>query len=241
MLIPALVQGENAPDSICDAIGKAEELNLDVLIIGRGGGSLEDLWAFNDERVAYAIYNCTIPVISAVGHEVDYTIADFVADLRAPTPSAAAELVAPDVQNLMQAAALMGQELKTAMLDILRDKSDELEALRNHLQAKSPEVVVERSEEQLGSLNNRLTAAAEQAAKVKSITFMGLVGKLEALSPLKVLTRGYSITFLGEKTIASVKEVADGDEIRTQVSDGTIVSTVTKTEWSKGAALKTAE
>ena len=176
-----------------------------------------------------------------MGHEVDYTIADFVADLRAPTPSAAAELVAPDVQNIMQAAALMGQELKTAMLDILRDKSDELEALRNHLQAKSPEAVVERSEEQLGSLNNRLTAAAEQAAKVKSITFMGLAGKLEALSPLKVLTRGYSITFLGEKTIASVKEVADGDEIRTQVSDGTIVSTVTKTEWSKGAALKTAE
>lgn len=241
VLIPALVQGENAPDSICDAIGKAEELDLDVLIVGRGGGSLEDLWAFNDERVAYAIYNCTIPVISAVGHEVDYTIADFVADLRAPTPSAAAELVAPDVQNIMQAAALMGQELKTAMLDILRDKSDELEALRNHLQAKSPEAVVERSEEQLGSLNNRLTAAAEQAAKVKSITFMGLAGKLEALSPLKVLTRGYSITFLGEKTIASVKEVADGDEIRTQVSDGTIVSTVTKTEWSKGAALKTAE
>lgn len=96
------------------------------------------------------------------------------ADLRAPTPSAAAELVAPDVQNLMQAAALMGQELKTAMLDILRDKSDELEALRNHLQAKSPEVVVERSEEQLGSLNNRLTAAAEQAARSNPSLLWGL-------------------------------------------------------------------
>lgn len=239
VLIPALVQGENAPDSICDAIGKAEQLNLDVLIVGRGGGSLEDLWAFNDERVAYAIYNCTIPVISAVGHEVDYTIADFVADLRAPTPSAAAELCAPDVQNLLQALTVTKQELDGAIWEVLRDKSDSLETLKSRLEAKSPETVVERSEERLASLQNRLRAAAEQTAQIKSVAFLGLAGKLEALSPLKVLTRGYSITFSGEKAITSVKEVAAGDEIRTRVFDGTIISTVTKC--SKGAAAKTAE
>lgn len=241
VLIPALVQGENAPDSICDAIGKAEKLGLDLLIVGRGGGSLEDLWAFNDERVAYAIYNCTIPVISAVGHEVDYTIADFVADLRAPTPSAAAELAAPDVQNILQAVAVMKQELYDAIEEVLRDKADELEALKSDLRANSPETAVERSKERLISLKNRLTAAAEQNAEIKSIAFSGLAGKLEALSPLKVLTRGYSITFSGEKAVTSVNEAAVGDEIHTRVTDGTIVSTVTKIKSSKGAAGKTAE
>lgn len=241
VLIPALVQGENAPDSICDAIGKAEKLGLDLLIVGRGGGSLEDLWAFNDERVAYAIYNCSIPVISAVGHEVDYTIADFVADLRAPTPSAAAELAAPDVQNLLRAVAVMKQELDSAIGEILRDKADELEAMKNNLRANSPDTAVERSGERLISLQNRLTAAAEQTAEIKAVAFLGLAGKLEALSPLKVLTRGYSITFSGEKAITSVKEAAVGDVIHTRVTDGTIVSTVTNIKTSKGAAGKTAE
>lgn len=241
VLIPALVQGENAPDSICDAIGKAEKLGLDLLIVGRGGGSLEDLWAFNDERVAYAIYNCTIPVISAVGHEVDYTIADFVADLRAPTPSAAAELAAPDVQNLLRAVDVMRQELDSAIEEVLRDKADELEALQSDLRANSPETAVERSGERLISLKNRLTAAAEQTTEIKAVAFSGLAGKLEALSPLKVLTRGYSITFSGEKAVTSVKEAAVGDEIHTLVTDGTIVSTVTKIKSSKGAAGKTAE
>ena len=241
VLIPALVQGENAPDSICDAIGKAEMLGLDLLIVGRGGGSLEDLWAFNDERVAYAIYNCSSPVISAVGHEVDYTIADFVADLRAPPPSAAAELAAPDVQNLLRAVAVMRQELESAVWEVLRDKADELEALKSDLRANSPDTAAERSGERLYVLQNRLTASAEQTAAIKTVAFLGLAGKLEALSPLKVLTRGYSITFSGEKAITSVKEAAVGDEIRTRVTDGTIVSTVTKIKSSKGAAGKTAD
>ncbi len=241
VLIPALVQGENAPDSICDAIGKAEALHLDVLIVGRGGGSLEDLWAFNDERVAHAIYNCTIPIISAVGHEVDYTIADFVADLRAPTPSAAAELVAPDVQNLIRAVAVMRQELDAAIEETVRNQESRLEALKNRLRAKSPESVVSRWGEQLISLQGRLYAAAQQAAEIKSIAFKGLVGKLEALSPLKVLTRGYSITFLGEKAITSVKKVVSGDVLCTRLTDGSIISAVTKIEESKGAAGKPAE
>ena len=241
VLIPALVQGENAPDSICDGLRRAELLGLDVLIVGRGGGSLEDLWAFNDERVAHAIYNCPIPVISAVGHEVDYTIADFVADLRAPTPSAAAELVAPDIQNLLKAVSVSRQELNAAMQHVLRDKSDRLEILRGRLQAKSPEMVVERSAERLEALKKRLFSAAEQAAERKSATFLRLVDKLETLSPLKVLLRGYSITFAGEKAVTSAGEIRVGDEIRTRVSDGTIWSTVTKTEKQKGAAVKTAE
>ena len=127
------------------------------------------------------------------------------------------------------------------MEEVLRDKADELEALKSDLRVNSPETAVDRSKERLISLQNRLTAATEQNAEIKSIAFLGLAGKLEALSPLKVLTRGYSITFSGEKAVTSVKEATVGDEIHTRVTDGTIVSTVTKIKVSKGAAGKTAD
>lgn len=228
VLIPSLVQGENAPDSICDAIKKAERLNLDVLIVGRGGGSIEDLWAFNDEKVAYAIYNCEIPIISAVGHEVDYTISDFVADVRAATPSAAAELVAPSVINLSQMLFSMLQNARAKVENKVWESSKTLDNLKQRLQSKSPELSLEKSEKELAMLKKSLNYSLEHLADIKSSTFLRFLEKLEALSPLKVLTRGYSITFSDEKAVTSVNDTEVGKEIITRLTDGTLYSTVTR-------------
>ena len=228
VLIPSLVQGENAPDSICDAIKKAERLNLDVLIVGRGGGSIEDLWAFNDEKVAYAIYNCEIPIISAVGHEVDYTISDFVADVRAATPSAAAELVAPSVTNLSQMLFSMLQNARAKVENKVWESSKTLDNLKQRLQSKSPELSLEKSEKELAMLKKSLNYSLEHLADIKSSTFLRFLEKLEALSPLKVLTRGYSITFSDEKAVTSVNDTEVGKEIITRLTDGTLYSTVTR-------------
>ena len=228
VLIPSLVQGENAPDSICDAIKKAERLNLDVLIVGRGGGSIEDLWAFNDEKVAYAIYNCEIPIISAVGHEVDYTISDFVADVRAATPSAAAELVAPSVINLSQMLFSMLQNARAKVENKVWETSKTLDNLKQRLQSKSPELSLEKSEKELAMLKKSLNYSLEHLADIKSSTFLRFLEKLEALSPLKVLTRGFSITFSDEKAVTSVNDTEVGKEIITRLTDGTLYSTVTR-------------
>lgn len=230
LLFPALVQGENAPLSICEGIKNAEEYGVDVLIVGRGGGSVEDLWAFNDERVAYAIYNCEIPIISAVGHEVDFTIADFVADLRAPTPSAAAEIVAPDVTTISQNLNVLLKRAQTALENKIWEKGKQVDALKEKLIQKSPELLLEKSEKALEVLKKSLNNSIEYLTHKKSSEFLISAQKLEALSPLKVLTRGYSITFNDEKPITSVSQIEENDVIKTRFADGTAFSTVTKIE-----------
>ncbi len=234
VLIPALVQGENAPASIVEGIHKAQQGNdIDVLIVGRGGGSIEDLWAFNEEIVAQAIYDCTIPVISAVGHEIDFTISDFVADLRAPTPSAAAEICAPDILELKRNIDSI-KSLLTRNLDVqIKTRYDNLRANYQRLTALSPVGKIKQNGQELEIKKGRLKLAFEHIMSVKTERFQKDVSMLEALSPLKVLTRGYSITFVNEEILSSVKEIHEGDQIKTRLKDGEVISTINSVKKKK--------
>ena len=235
---PVRVQGEGAKDEIASAIGELNEYNglikqgkcggheIDVIIAGRGGGSLEDLWAFNEEVVARAIAASEIPVISAVGHEVDYTIADFTADFRAPTPSAAAELVMPrktDLEDSIKGlTARMYWAVKSAM-EILEGK---LESLKKSYVMKAPLNVFVQLRQQVDDLACEARLAAERAMELKARDLAGLAGKMRALSPLAVLERGYSITFIGGKALKDASEVSPGDELETRLAKGSIKSRV---------------
>lgn len=231
-LLPVRVQGAEAPAEIAAAIGYANYHRLaDLLIVGRGGGSMEDLWAFNDERVAYAIYHSQIPVISAVGHEPDVTISDFVADLRAATPSNAAELAVPDQDALHQTLDQMSAALATAM-------NRQIKAFRNHLKVlsespalKSPEGYLLQRKKTLDLLKNRLLSAQKQQIHVKSRRYAALTAKLDAMSPLKVLSRGYAMTQLEDgRVIRSIHNVDSGDTIRVTLEDGYFTATVNESK-----------
>lgn len=227
VLIPALVQGENAPDSIVAGIQRAQlEPDIDVLIVGRGGGSIEDLWAFNDEKVAYAIYDCTIPVISAVGHEIDFTISDFVADLRAPTPSAAAELCAPDIAQLYKQIETLGVYLERYTINNLKARYDNLKAYYQRLVSLSPTNKILQGEQELQTKIQRLQLAMDHILTRAEERYHKDVAMLDALSPLKVLTRGYSITYSQKGLVSSAKEIEKGNQIRTKLKDGEVISTV---------------
>lgn len=235
LLISTLVQGENAPESIVHSIKQAELVgDIDLLIVGRGGGSIEDLWAFNDERVAHAIYDCEIPVISAVGHEIDFTIADFVADLRAPTPSAAAELATPDIAVLFDRLASLEYLIQGYAISRFKSSYDRLKADYDRLNALSPMNKVITTQNELNAKLSRLNIAISTGVETKSQAYKKAVATLDALSPLKVLTRGYSITFSGETVVSSVHAMAVGDEIKTILSDGEIFSSVTKINQKAG-------
>ena len=234
-LLPVRVQGVEAPGEIAAAIGYANHYRLaDLLIVGRGGGSIEDLWAFNDERVAYAIYHSEIPVISAVGHEPDVTISDYVADLRAATPSNAAELAVPDQDALRQNLDAMSNAMVSSL-------SRQVKAARQHLQVlsasqalRSPTGYLEQRSQSVELLKNRLVAAQNQNITRARQRFIAQISKLEAMSPLKVLTRGYSMaqTQRGE-VVRSINQVELGERIRIRLSDGTISATVMNKEEGK--------
>ncbi|MFZ2538286.1 MAG: exodeoxyribonuclease VII large subunit [Oscillospiraceae bacterium] len=229
LLLSTLVQGENAPESIVNSIKQAELIDdIDLLIVGRGGGSIEDLWAFNDERVAYAIYNCKIPVISAVGHEIDFTIADFVADLRAPTPSAAAELAVPNITAIYDKIEHFEYLINGYTMSRIKSSYDRLKSDYERLNSLSPMNKVKTTENELNAKLLRLNIAVNTAIETKSQRYAKAVATLHALSPLKVLTRGYSITFADEKVITSVSNIALGDVVKTVLSDGEIISSITK-------------
>ncbi|MBQ9839072.1 MAG: exodeoxyribonuclease VII large subunit [Oscillospiraceae bacterium] len=228
-LLPVRVQGAEAPGEISAAIAYANHHKLaDLLIVGRGGGSIEDLWAFNDERVAYAIYHSDIPVISAVGHEPDVTISDYVADLRAATPSNAAELAVPDQEALLQTLDGFSASMVSSL-------SRQIKAARRHLDVLSAspalqnlEHYVSRKGDSLLQLKNRLASAQNQQLLKYKQRYVGLTAKLDALSPLKVLMRGYAVTQREDSIVVrSVKQVKRGDPISVQVSDGSICATVT--------------
>jgi len=228
-LLPVRVQGAEAPGEIAAAIRYANHFQLaDLLIVGRGGGSIEDLWAFNDEQVAYAIYQSIIPVISAVGHEPDVTISDYVADLRAATPSNAAELAVPDREALEQTLDSMSSAMATALNRQLRSARQHLDVLSKSQSLKSPTSYLEQKGKGLELLRNRLASAQNQVIHRSSQRFVALTSKLDAMSPLKVLTRGYAMTEneSGE-VIRSVNQIAPGDNISVLLSDGTLAATVT--------------
>jgi len=228
VLVPTLVQGDNAPESIVNSLRLIQEQeDIDVIILGRGGGSIEDLWAFNDEAVAREIYNCRIPIISAVGHEIDYTISDFVADLRAPTPSAAAELVAPDLGILAQGLDNNGNLMYNYTVNGLQIKLQKLKELISRLKLMSPSLSIANNKNELSHLEKRFEAAFATGLEEKQKRLQTSAEVLDALSPLKVLTRGYSITFRGEEVVSSVSDVKVGDQITTKLKDGRVIGTVT--------------
>ncbi len=219
-VVNALVQGETAPDSICRGILKAEQAGCDVIIVGRGGGSSEDLRAFNTEKVAYAIYNCKVPVISAVGHETDTTIADLAADMRAPTPSAAAELAAPSMEQLTEKINILERRVETAANMILDKASDRYMQLYTRLSAHSPENRLKLNKERLEGLEKRCDLAIKRyISKLDSQLNEKLV-KLDSLSPVKVLSRGYSLVYKGESLINDADKLKNGDIIKIRFGSG---------------------
>ena len=228
-LLPVRVQGVEAPGEIAAAIRYANYYKLaDLLIVGRGGGSSEDLWAFNDERVAYAIYESEIPVISAVGHEPDVTISDFVADLRAATPSNAAELAVQDRLALEQNLDSMSAAMATALARQLKSARQHLDVLSKSPALQSPMGYLQQRQKSLALLQNRLVAAENQCISRNNQRYIALTAKLDAMSPLKVLTRGYAMAQTpGGEVVRSVAQVQCGDMINISFSDGKLSATVT--------------
>ncbi len=229
MIYPVQVQGAGAAESIAAAIEDFNSLtNADVLIVGRGGGSLEDLWAFNEEVVARAIYNSKIPIISAVGHEVDFTIADFVADLRAATPSAAAELVLPLKEDLVLRISDLKLGMRQALTQTLKSLRQELKRLTESRALKDPLAIFEIQFQRLDELKKSMATSFETLIKFKEEKFGSLVGKLEALGPLATLKRGFSVSLKWPegKIITDVHSVKPGDKVKTRVSKGFFISTV---------------
>lgn len=231
-LLPVRVQGVEAPGEIAAAIRYANYWHLaDLLIVGRGGGSMEDLWAFNDERVAYAIFESAIPVISAVGHEPDVTISDFVADLRAATPSNAAELAVPDQAALQQSLDSMTAAMVTVLNRQLRSAQQHLDVLSHSQTLKSADSYLQQLGKNLDILKNQLISAQNQNITQKNQRYIAAVSKLDAMSPLKVLSRGYAMVQNGRaEVVRSVKQTELGERITVRLSDGKLSATVMKKE-----------
>ena len=227
ILYPALVQGAGAAESIVKGIRMLDGLNVDVIIVGRGGGSIEDLWAFNEEIVARAIFECRTPVISAVGHETVFTIADFVADLRAPTPSAAAELAVNDYRSVVESVSAYRQRMYRAMsthLDFYRSRLANFSTKFGYL---SPEYRLREQRQRLADTESSLQNAMEGKLKENRHRLSLYVERFTGLSPLRKLNQGFSYVADQEKrTLTSVKQVKNGDTIYISVTDGTIEAKV---------------
>lgn len=229
LLLPVRVQGAEAPGEIASAIYYANAWNLaDLLIVGRGGGSIEDLWAFNDELVAKAIYDSDIPVISAVGHEPDVTISDYVADMRAATPSNAAELAVPDQDALMQTLDSIQDRMYTVFNRQITAARRHLNILASNASLQNPTQYIRQRKQAMQHLQSRLISGYERNVQKKKHQFISMTSKLDAMSPLKVLTRGYSMTQDQQgNVITSVTQTAPGDPICITLSDGTVSALIT--------------
>ncbi len=232
VLLPVRVQGTEAPGEIASAIDYANYHRLaDLLIVGRGGGSIEDLWAFNDEQVAYAIYRSEIPIISAVGHEPDVTISDYVADLRAATPSNAAELAVPDADSLHQYLDSLLNQMSVSVSRQLKAAKNHLRTLSDSPALQSPGYNIHQRRERLMHINTLLLASQQQQLNKKHNRFASLTAALDAMSPLKVLTRGYAMVQTSDGSIVrSVQHTAPGETIQISVSNGKLTATVDNAE-----------
>ena len=248
-LFPSLVQGEDAKEDIVRQIKRAEEYSLDTLIVGRGGGSIEDLWPFNEECVARAIYECSIPVISAVGHEVDFTISDFVADLRAPTPTGAAEMAVPQIGDVEKYLNQVNIRLNNTISNQIKRNKQKLLDLINRNVMKNPITIYQTKEmifdNTIERLKHSLINLANQKEKDliriknsyilqnphklldnKSNKYLQLISKLETLSPLLTLKRGYTLTKKNNKVISSSKNIKKGEILEIEFHDGVVSSEV---------------
>ncbi len=243
ILLPSLVQGEGAKEDIVRQIKRAEDYNLDVLIVGRGGGSIEDLWAFNEEIVARAIFECPIPIISAVGHEIDFTIADFVADLRAPTPTGAAEIAVPNKTDVINYINQLNLRSRKAVGTILELKKKRLDNIKGHYILNNPldlysakiqkldylteslvknyKVIIDKEKIKLNNIKTRSLFSNPLVILDKTKQkYALLLSKLDTLSPLKTLERGYGIIKLNDKAITSIKDLKQDDLINIELKDG---------------------
>lgn len=221
ILAPVQVQGASAAPQIVDAIERFNSGDYaDVLIVGRGGGSLEDLWAFNEEIVARAVFKSRIPIISAVGHETDFTICDFVADLRAPTPSAAAELAVPDIREDIAFVQTVVYECEATLLQRVNDEKERLEMIKERLRYRSPSMLIDQKIQTVDTLMTSALLSAQRKLDSETARLSSTAARLDALSPLKVMARGYSIVTKDEKVVASSKALKKGDRITVGFSDG---------------------
>jgi len=249
LLFPSLVQGENAAEDIVKQIKRAEDYELDTLIVGRGGGSIEDLWPFNEEIVARAIYECSIPTISAVGHEIDFTISDFVADLRAPTPTGAAELAVPaisDITNYLNQLKIRLNKSMQNKIDIQKQKLSEItsryiftnpismyqtkemvfDSLIDRLKYATTNLVTKKEKKYLELKNSYIFKTPFQLIDKKANKYLQIVSKLETLSPLETIKRGYTMTKKDDKVITSSKKIKKGDHLEINFSDGSVEAEV---------------
>lgn len=226
VVIPVRVQGEGSAEEIAAAIRTADDLGFDVIIAGRGGGSLEDLWAFNEEVVARAIFDAATPLVSAVGHEVDVSIADLVADVRAATPSVAAELATPDRREIEAVLDGRSRRLALALSRTLAEARRRMDSLRETRVLRDPLALVREREVELDAVTEQLGDALLDRLGARRNQADLLAGRLEALSPLKVLARGYSVTRKGDQVVRAATDVRPGDRIRTILGDGEISSRV---------------
>lgn len=248
ILFPSLVQGASAAPEIVKQIQKAQEFNLDVLIVGRGGGSIEDMWCFNDEEVARALYECPIPIISAVGHEIDFTIADYVADLRAPTPTGAAEMAVPNQADFYNYLNQVNLRLNKSMTNYIKNNREKLENLKNSYILKNPISIYQIKEQKFDTLYEKLHLVMNsilinerkeldiKTDKLKTIIeryleknknqYLSFLNKLEVLNPILTLKRGYSITKVNDAVITSIKKIKKNDTVTVDLVDGSIVTTV---------------
>lgn len=231
-IFPSLVQGENAKDDIVKNLERANNYNLDLIILGRGGGSIEDLWAFNEEVVADAIFKSNIPIISAVGHEIDFTISDFVSDLRAPTPTAAAELSVPNTIDLINYIKQLEIRASKSMENIIDTKKSRLNSLVNSYVLKNPKNMYEIKSQKLDNLVDKLNIYIKRNLNDKNNKFINILNKLDALNPINTIKRGYSITKSKDKVITSINSVVENDIITTDLVDGVITSKVVRVEES---------
>ncbi len=227
ILYPAQVQGDGAAQSIVNGIHACERLGVDLIIVGRGGGSIEDLWAFNEEIVARAIFECSVPIISAVGHETDTTIADYAADLRAPTPSAAAELAVYDYRQFCEAVRMIRSTLNMRMAEHIQQEYQKLERLKTKLGYLSPQSVLNSKKQYVADLEEKLERHMLERIREDRHRIQILAGRLEAGSPVKKLSRGFSyVTNQNGSPIAQVSQVEPGEQIIVRTLDGKIYAEV---------------
>lgn len=223
---PAQVQGAAAAQTICKALSAADKSGADTIILARGGGSNEDLMVFNDESVALAVHACNTPVISAVGHETDTTLADYAADMRAPTPSAAAEIATPDKADILNAVSLLKQKLDRAMELKIDKAQSQVENCEKLIRLYSPTKRLEQSEKNVCDLEKRLNAIIERRLEKLSAQLDSYVNSLNILSPFNVLGRGYAIVQKGDSVADSVSMLAEGDEVNIRLSDGSVAAKI---------------
>ena len=227
ILFPAIVQGEQAAESIVNGIHALEAKGVDVMIVGRGGGSMEDLWAFNEEIVAQAIFDCSVPIISAVGHETDTTIADFVSDLRAPTPSAAAELAVVEIESVLEEIQKMSRMLQFHMDHVIQIQRMKIERLYERLEEKSPVGRIREQRMYLASLEDTLHQLMDHKIMEKRHQLEKYIVAMKGLSPLDKLNQGYSyVADRDGNKVSSVEKLETGDELYIYMKDGKVISKV---------------